>query len=585
MKKTGSSQNSYSQRNQAARAASVNSYSYSYSNSSKSKNTSTSKTAGAKKTPAKKNTKKPLIIALCSVAAVAVVALVLLILGVFAPKIDVTMADGSVKTMKVADVKTALNSEVFFDGIIIDGVDVSGMTKAEATAAIAGIEPEEPIEFDIKLHLDGQTYNTDFSSLPLQSNKAEIVEIAYAYARPTSDEPTDEELIACYNSYQALKNTPMEFDSAYTLDTAGIGTIIHAVLDPLNSLPQDAMITGFDIETEEFIVQAEQNGYSIDIDQTIADVKAMLDSAVYAGTVDVNAQITAPTVTAADFAAEYGLVSESSSHTTANNSRNHNIRITCEKIDGLIVQPGESFSFNGFVGERTPEAGYELAGTIQNGTTEEAYGGGICQLSSMIYQSVVKANLQVDERHPHMWPSSYAAAGTDAAVDWGSEDFAFTNNSEYPIAIHATYDNDERVVMVQIYGHFLPDGQHIEFIGEVTSSTPSTEIVYVACPTLAVGETNQLVAPHDGIVAVSYQVWYDAAGNEISRNEFGTSYYYLIKEKIEVGILNPDGTLAEFDEETGIVVTPTPTPVPVETVPETTPPPAETTPTVTPVPT
>lgn len=557
-------------------------FDYTFTSKTKAKKSSKAFSSSKDKAPVssadKGPTKKTIIAIVCSVLAVATIVVVMFFAGVFAPKIDVTMADGTVKTMKVEDVKTALASEVFFDGIVIDGIDVSGMTKAEALQAIANIEPEVPITVDISLALEDEEYPLDFTSLPLQSNKAELVDVAYAYGRPTSQNPSNEELINCFNAVQALNATPMEYHSAYTLSTDGVSSIIHEVLDPLNLAPSDASITGFDIETEQFVIEESKNGYVIDVESAIVDVKAMLDSAVYEGVIQVSAEITPPTVDTEFYTSNFGMISSSSSHTTANNNRNHNIRITCEKIDGLVLQPGESFSFNGFVGQRTAESGYELAGTIQGGTLEEAYGGGICQLSSMLYQSVVKANLQVDERHPHMWPSSYAPAGTDAAVDWGSEDFAFTNTSDYPIAIHATYNNDNLEVTVQIYGLQFENGEYIEFVAEVVSHTPAGETIYVAAPTLPVGQTNQLIPPHDGYSAQSYQVWYDAAGNEISRNEYAMSYYYTIREKIEVGTLNPDGTQAPFDPVTGIVTTPTPPPPPPTETPPTvpvTPPPSD----------
>ena len=123
---------------------------------------------------------------------------------------------------------------------------------------------------------------------------------------------------------------------------------------------------------------------------------------------------------------EFGRISSTSTQTSANSNRNHNIQITCERIDGLVLQPGEAFSFNGFIGQRTAASGYMTAGTIQDGQLRDDYGGGICQVTSMIFASVVKADLfdfdagfssETQERNEHMWPSSYADVGTDAAVD------------------------------------------------------------------------------------------------------------------------------------------------------------------------
>lgn len=149
-----------------------------------------------------------------------------------------------------------------------------------------------------------------------------------------------------------------------------------------------------------------------------------------------------------------------------------------------------------------------------------------------------------------MWPSSYATVGTDAAVDWGNQDFSFRNSSEYPIALTAYWDPDTSKITVCIYGHQLPDGQYILFEGETVSTTPAG-VQYIANGELPVGETNSIRGAHDGVTAASYQIWYDSDGNEINRVELPTSYYSTISAQIEVGTLNPDGTQATLDPATG----------------------------------
>ena len=396
-----------------------------------------------------------------------------------------------------------------------------------------------------------------------------MVAEAYGYLRPTGQE-TAEQLIEMHAAREALKTTPAEYQTAYTLNTDDISPLVHEVLDPVNCEPVEAQITGFDVENLVFEYTESQIGYVVDIDTAVDDVKALLDAGTYTGTVEVSAAVTEPTLTAEMIETEFGLISESSSTTAANSNRNHNIQITAEKLNGMVMQNGDSFSFNGYIGQRTSAAGYLEAGVIVNGTTEQALGGGVCQVSSMIYQSVIKANLQVDERHPHQWPSSYAVAGTDAAVDWGNQDFAFTNNSGYPIAMVAFWDPNTSIITISIYGHLLPDGQYIDFIGE-TVSTTSAGTTYVANGSLPVGTRNQTRGAHNGVTANSYQIWYDAEGNEINRVELEPTRYATINAIVEVGTLQPDGTQAAFDTSTGTVTATETTPpsdvAPSDTVP------------------
>ena len=170
----------------------------------------------------------------------------------------------------------------------------------------------------------------------------------------------------------------------------------------------------------------------------------------------------------------------------------------------------------------------------------------------MLYQSVMEADLRVDERVAHSWPSDYVDAGTDATVSWEYPDFKFTNNTDYPVAIHAYYG--DRWVTVEIYGRLLPDGQKISFFGEkeLLVDEEPTRVEYVADPTLPVGTVEKKRAAHNHKVAVAYKVTYDANGNEIKREEIQTDYR-MITALYNVGVRAPDGSICYMNPETGKV--------------------------------
>ena len=182
-------------------------------------------------------------------------------------------------------------------------------------------------------------------------------------------------------------------------------------------------------------------------------------------------------------------------------------------------------------------------------------GGGICQANTMLYQSVTKANLKVDERKNHSIPSTYVDKGTDATVTWYSPNFRFTNDSEYPIAIHAYYADQK--VTVEIYGRKLPDGQHIELVGEqVRTISPGTS--YVSDSSLPEGTQKKVSSGRTGYVYKSYKVWYDKDGNEIKKEDYFPSTYPARSAIIHVGTGGGGGTV---DPNTG-AVTPDTTPDP-----------------------
>ncbi len=468
--------------------------------------------------------------------------------GFFDPKYEIVLADGTTDKVSGKQLREMLITDKFIDGIVINGTNVGGMTKDEALASLRATQPAEPV-LNISLDLDGVVYPLDLSSLPLTSTLDSIVDEAYNYLRITGEED-DQTLLNIYNQRLALLSNPVVYNSAYTLSTESVGQIVTSTLSNSTSVAQDAVITGFNPQDGSFEYTESSRGYEINLDDAVTDVTSLLESGVYEGTVPVVAEVTEPSLSSEMIRNEFGLIASSTSTTTSNSSRNHNISITCEKINGLIMQPGDVFSFNDFVGPRNESTGYEVAGVIENGQSAQAYGGGICQVSSMIYQSVIKSDLEVIERWPHMWPSTYAAAGTDAAVDWGNQDFVFRNTSGYPIALSAYWDPSTSKITVSIYGHQLPDGQYIVFEGE-TLSTTAAGVAYIANPALPVGETNSLRPAHDGVHATSYQIWMDASGNEIRRVELPPSNYSTISAQIEVGTLNPDGTQAVLDASTG----------------------------------
>lgn len=473
--------------------------------------------------------------------------------GVFDPRYEVTNSDGTVAKLKVEELREAVAGDTFPEGIFIDGMSVAGMTKEAALQMLAANQPEAPLEVDINLELNGETLPVDLSSLTLENNLEEVVDEAYNYLRPTGSEDTDT-LVAIYNGRQALLTQPAQYNTAYTLHSDGISEIIHGMLDDRVSEAVDARMTGFNVETLTFEYTESSTGFEIDIEKAVNDVKVMLDSGTYVGVVPVDSEVTEPSVSTEDLSSGFGMISSSSSTTSNVADRNHNISITCEKLNGLILQNGETFSFNGYIGPRTVEAGYRMAGVIANGTTDQGLGGGICQVSSMLYQSAIKADLQIVERHWHMWPSTYTDAGTDASVDWPSQDFSFTNNSGYPIAINAYWDPSTSQITINFFGHLLPDGQTIGFEGEVLSRTPASGVQYVADPEMATGTRESVRGSHDGVLAAAYQIWYDANGNEINRVQLENTYYAPVSAQIRVGVRNPDGSLATLNTATGEIV-------------------------------
>ncbi|MBP5416465.1 MAG: VanW family protein [Clostridiales bacterium] len=464
---------------------------------------------------------------------------------------ETTTVAPSVSPAELENMKKVVDDPNFYDGITINGVSVSGKTKEEVKKQFA---PDASQLIDVKFQVGDDLVPLKTDGLKLESDADAVIEEAYNYGR-TSTQTGDAAIQERYATVNALKTEPKNFETTFKLGDVDVDALVHQTLDECNTELAEASVEGFDLEKLEFIIKESSNGCTVDVDKAIADVKTQFSNANYQVVIPVDADIVKPETSSDDLKEILGLVSTSTSETTDNDNRNTNIRLVCEKLDGLVLQPGDKFNFNDYIGRRTSEGGYKMAHGIYNGSMRDEIGGGICQANTMLYQSVTKANLKVDERKNHSIPSTYVDKGTDATVTWYSPNFRFTNDSEYPIAIHAYYADQK--VTVEIYGRKLPDGQRIELVGEqVRTISPGTS--YVSDSSLPAGTQKKVSSGRTGYVYKSYKVWYDKDGNEIKKEDYFPSTYPARSAIIHVGTGGGGGTV---DPNTG-TVTPDTTPDP-----------------------
>ena len=137
------------------------------------------------------------------------------------------------------------------------------------------------------------------------------------------------------------------------------------------------------------------------------------------------------------------------------------IDLVAQKLNGMVMMPGESFSYNGYVGERTEAAGFRAAPAYADGAVTYEVGGGICQVSSTLYNAVLEANLKIDTRTCHYFTVGYLPLGLDATVSFPRPDFGFTNNRDYPIMVKAWTDRDKMTLYIEVWGSNL-DGTYVQ---------------------------------------------------------------------------------------------------------------------------
>ena len=249
-------------------------------------------------------------------------------------------------------------------------------------------------------------------------------------------------------------------------------------------------------------------------------------------------------------------------------NRDVNIELASAAINGTILYPGDVFSYNGIVGERTPEKGYKPGATYVGGQTVMTYGGGICQVSTTLYYCTIVADLEVVERECHAYPSSYTPLSTDATVFWGGIDYKFKNNTDYPIRIDAYSDNGD--VTVSFYGTDTKD-YYIEF-DSVHLATYPYKTVYEEMPAdneKGYKDGDVITSPYTGYKSEGWAIKYSKeTGEEIERIKVSTDVYST-RDKVVVKIVDNEEENPTEPEPTDPEPTePTPTdPEPSEPAP------------------
>lgn len=266
-------------------------------------------------------------------------------------------------------------------------------------------------------------------------------------------------------------------------------------------------------------IQEGTNGYTLDWEPAIQSIY----DAEYGDTVNIPMTAIPPKKTAAEVKAVLfrDTLGSYSTGYVSNANRTKNLELACKAINGTVLNAGDTFSFNGIVGERTAAKGYKEA-TVYVGTESRGeLGGGVCQVASTIYNAALYAQMDITSRAPHNFIVTYCKGGIDATVYWGSVDFCFKNSSEYPIRIYAWLSGGKCHITIE--GTNV-DGSYVYLESTKLSSTPYTT-VYKDDPSKPVGYEEETVSPYTGYVYEAYQYIYNKDGSLRETNYLGKSKY------------------------------------------------------------
>ena len=433
-----------------------------------------------------------------------------------------------------------LSNNKILNGISINNIDISNMTKEEAKSKIKDIINTKS-STNINFIYNEETLSTSsFENFDIQYKIDEAVNNAYTIGRSTNIFKSNYEILELFFNKKNIKLDISLNDEKFTAFANDLssnlsdGLIQSDYYIEGNNLVLTSGKSGEIIETnllKQFLINTLQNlsipqtnievitklehPNSLDIDKIYSEIYKEASDAYYEEntkkihpeiigisfdkelakkTLEVQQseyiiplQYTYPQTTIKDLNIDIfqdTLAIFTTKYNVTNTDRSNNLQLAAEKIDGKIIYPNGVFSYNKTVGARTIEKGYTEAKIYSNGQVVDGIGGGICQVSSTLYDTAVMANLEIIERHNHQFLTSYLPAGKDATVSYGAKDLKFKNTRSYPIKIEMKVENG--IVTCKILG-IKEDTEYAINIESETLSTTEPEVQYEQDSSIEVG--------------------------------------------------------------------------------------------------
>lgn len=380
-------------------------------------------------------------------------------------------------------------------GLELDSAYIRGIIDQAAKKASTPLEPSSI------------TYNEEKQQLEIKTGK------------PSVELDADSLHEAVCQAYADGNTEPMQWDYTEKLPDP---IDLAAYQKTLYSEPQDAR---YDAETRTIV--ADVPGLSFDLEEA----QSKVDKAGYGATVTVKLKEIPAELTAEELDEQmfgYKLEGRTSPYRASQESRTKNLELACQAINGLILNPGDVFSFNEALGERTAEKGYLPAPVFGDGGMSE--GGGICQVASTIFYTVLYADLETVERKEHSYPVDYVPKGMDAAIYWDEgQDYKFRNNKEHPIRIEAFLDGTH--VNINFWG-VKENDNYVVMTSEIFEKwiDPDEEIIN---PDKPAGYRQQVQWAAYGMKINAFKSVFNG-DNELIRTERYYTYHYSMCNKWEV---------------------------------------------------
>ena len=420
------------------------------------------------------------------------------------------------------------NPMVIKEGVSIGGIAVGGMTKEEATDAVNHYL--QTLSEQV-ITLQGPKGNTDisFADMGYFANTDVTVEEALSVGNSGN-------LISRFKALQDLESDVYVIDMMLSIDKQKTAQFIHKNLGKLNI---KAIDNGLKRENGQFVYVEGQIGDEVDIVTSVNALAEYVEThwenpqEVPETTFALTSEKSQPRGTKEELATVKDVLgSFSTKFSSSGAGRAKNVINGCEKINGALLYPGDVLSVYELVNPFTKENGYELAGSYLNGETVESFGGGICQVSTTLYNAVLKAELEIVERFNHSMTVSYVDLAADAAIAGTYKDLKFKNNYTTPVYVEGYCSG--RTLVFNIYGQETRDANRkVTYVSEtISTNDPSTE--YSLSSSAKLGSYSVTRSKHTGYVAKLWKV-VKVDDVETERTQVNKSTYKASPKKVTIG--------------------------------------------------
>ena len=404
------------------------------------------------------------------------------------------------------------NHDLIAYGSVIGGIDIGGMTVEEAEAAVNGYY-QGIADSALTINVNQTPVSVDVSSFEYTWSYGNEIKEAAKIGKSGG-------LVSRYREIADNLSDGFVKEVKTSVNPDAVNAFVAERLVPLNVDPQNASIRR---EDGAFIVTPEVYGVSLNQEATVNSIVENYASETPASSIDAVAEITSPAILSEQLATIQTELGKYSTPIRDDSwGRLTNIKVASGRLNGRVLMPGDQLSVSKTILPRTTENGYKKGIQFNNGNNEEAVGGGVCQVSTTLYGALLRAELQIDERHPHSMVISYSAYSTDAAIASGSKDLVFTNNQATPIYIQG-YVSGGRLYF-HVYGQETrPENRTIEF-KSVTVSKKTYPDKTVESSSYPVGYKKSTGSHHPAVTSYLDKVVY-IDGNEVSRERISYDVY------------------------------------------------------------